>query len=334
MSSSSSETAQGHRLLAVREDVPGAVWRSLCERFWPAYERWFLKEGDAARPSLAQARASLARHMPALVPTWERLVELAGGGERVARFLSLYRPTPYLTGCSQAVWAGGEPVLVRNYDYAPALWEGTLLSTAWNGRRVVAMSDCLWGVLDGVNDAGLAVALAFGGRRVVGDGFGMPLILRYVLERAADADEAERVLRRLPTHMAYNVTVLDAAGRFFTAELSPDRPPEVHERPYATNHQHVRDWQEYADATASLERESYLAGRLADPHATSAVLVDAFLEPPLFSPHHRRGFGTLYTAVYYPRSGVAEYRWPGRVVRQSLAAFETFEIRLSFAGTG
>ncbi len=76
-------------------------------------------------------------------------------------------------------------MLVRNYDYHPALWDGVLLSSSWTGRRVIAMLDSLWGVLDGINEDGLAVSLAFGGRQVVGEGFGMPLILRYVLETCA-----------------------------------------------------------------------------------------------------------------------------------------------------
>ena len=59
-------------------------------------------------------------------------------------------------------------------------------------------SDGLWGLVDGMNDAGLAVSLTFGGRRVVGDGFGVPLILRYVLQTCATADEAGEVLARVP----------------------------------------------------------------------------------------------------------------------------------------
>lgn len=48
-------------------------------------------------------------------------------------------PAPHLSGCSQVAWVADEPVLVRNYDYAPELWEETLWRTAWHGRRVVAM---------------------------------------------------------------------------------------------------------------------------------------------------------------------------------------------------
>ena len=54
------------------------------------------------------------------------------------------------------------------------------------------MSDCLWGLLDGMNDAGLAVSLTFGGRPVLGDGFGIPLVMRYVLETCEDVAEARR----------------------------------------------------------------------------------------------------------------------------------------------
>ena len=68
--------------------------------------------------------------------------------------------------------------------------EGTWLSTRMNERRVVGVSDCLWGVLDGVNESGVAVSLAFGGKRTVGAGFGIPLVMRYVLEFASTTQEA------------------------------------------------------------------------------------------------------------------------------------------------
>ena len=71
---------------------------------WPAYRAWYLKEGSASRPDLATCRRALTRHMPELVPTYERLVELAGGDELAARLLSLYRPPGFVVGCSQGAW--------------------------------------------------------------------------------------------------------------------------------------------------------------------------------------------------------------------------------------
>ena len=82
---------------AIAEPQPGGQWHAHFERSWPGYRAWFLSEGDAERPTYLQGRRALAHHMPELVSTYERLVELAGGSDTAARFLSLYRPPPYLT---------------------------------------------------------------------------------------------------------------------------------------------------------------------------------------------------------------------------------------------
>jgi len=36
---------------AFAEPEPGPRWRALFDAAWPVYQRWYLKEGDAARPS-------------------------------------------------------------------------------------------------------------------------------------------------------------------------------------------------------------------------------------------------------------------------------------------
>jgi hypothetical protein len=171
---------------AVREHQPGAAWKARFDAMWPAYRAWYLKDGDAARPDYSTCRRALERHMPELVATYEAVVELAGGGDLAARLLSLYRPPGFVVGCSQGAWTRGAPVLARNYDYPVSRLEGIVCLTAWKDRRVIGMSDCLWGLLDGVNDAGLAVSLTFGGRREVGDGFAIPLVVRCLLETCAD----------------------------------------------------------------------------------------------------------------------------------------------------
>jgi predicted choloylglycine hydrolase len=266
--------------------------------------------------------------MPELMPIYERLCALAGGSDLSARFLSLYRPPPYISGCSQAVWRDGEPVLIRNYDYDPRLCDGLILDTAWSGGRVIAAIDCLWGCLDGMNEAGLAVSLSFGGRRAVGDGFGIPIVLRYVLEFCRTAAEAAEVLRRVPTHMAYNVTAIDRTGAFFTAQLAPDRPALIGQAPLATNHQGEIEWQRHADATASIERERFLSSLLSKPATSAPQLADAFLRRPLYSRAYERGYGTLYTAIYRPARGEVEYRWPEVSWTFSFAAFEEGVIRI------
>lgn len=315
----------------VEERLPGDRWRDLLKRTWPSYEAWFLREGDEARPGLEESAARLEQHMPELVPVWNRLVGLAGENERVARMLALYRPTPFLAGCSQAVWTRRSPMLVRNYDYDPSACEGTFLLSSWNGTRVLASSDCLWGALDGINEHGLAVALSFGGSPTVGDGFGIPLILRYILELCSTTEEAGDVLRRVPSHMAYNVSLVDRSGSYAVAHVGPGRATEIVRERVCTNHQGHVDWLEYARATASVERERYLNRKLRSRRLDAEELVGLFLGPPLYMSGHARGYGTLYTVAYRSDGGRADFRWPDSGVTQSLDDFEERELVIGFA---
>jgi predicted choloylglycine hydrolase len=116
--------------------------------------------------------------MRGLLPSYDEAREASGGGDLEAPCLALRCPSAYVTGCSQLVWIAEEPVVIRNYDHAPALCEGVPPNGAWNGRRFMAATDCLCGGLDGVNHAGLAASLTLGGRQVVGEGFGIPPIVR------------------------------------------------------------------------------------------------------------------------------------------------------------
>lgn len=296
---------------ALKEDQPGPKWQTVFEERWPHYREWFLREGEAARSSYATSVRMLRTHMPELIPAYERLVELAGGGDVAARMLSLYKPPPYLAACSQGAWIReGGPMLVRNYDYAPSRFEGDIWFTRMLERRVMGMSDCLWGLLDGMNDAGLAVSLTFGGRQVLGDGFGIPIVVRYLLEVCETVAEARAVLARLPYSLSHNLTVIDRDGGVLTAYLSPDREPIFSQIPAATNHQDTVEWPEQARVTRTIERERRIMDLLEEPAETVETFADAFLKAPLFSTSYANGFGTLYSVSYLPAIGRAEFRWP------------------------
>ena len=87
-------------------------------------------------------------------------------------------------------------------------------------------------------------AFSLRGRREVGDGFGIPIVLRYVLETCETVADARRALERIPIHAAQNVTLLDRSGAVLTAFVGPGRPPVFVSRPATTNHQDERDWPE------------------------------------------------------------------------------------------
>jgi predicted choloylglycine hydrolase len=294
------------------ETDPGAGFAAHWARVGPALERWWRSDGrDVSEDSVRESREQLRRHMPELEPAWESLVELAGGGAPAATVLALWNPPPFLTGCSQAVVPAGGPALLRNYDWDYRLFDATVAATGYLGRGVLGTEDCGWGLLDGVNDAGLAVSLTFGGRPQVGAGFGIPLVLRYVLQVCTDVEGAVEVLRRVPVHMSYNVTVTDPGGRVATVYVAPDRPATVTDAPAATNHQGVVEWLPYCEAIGSENRLRELHDALTEGEDVPAVTA-ALLRDPLYATRFEQGFGTLYTLVIRPVERSVSYHWPGR----------------------
>ena len=313
-------------LHAFEEDEPGDQIAAHLQATWPAIRRWW-NDGPGTRPSAAVSRARLEEHMPELVPLWQRLAAMLGDDPDAAAALALWNPPPFLTGCSQAAVLPGGPALVRNYDWDYRLFEAVVARTGYDGRRVLGMLDSLWGLLDGVNDAGLAVSLTFGGRPQAGEGFGIPLVIRYVLQTCANAEEAVRALRRIPVHMSYNVTVLDRGGSWSTVYLAPDRPANATNRSVATNYQGKVEWAPYAAAIGTVERHERLE-ELVTSGADVPGVVAACLQPPLYATRFGAGFGTLYTAEYRPAEGTARYHWPHHTWEHSLDHLEPGSIQI------
>ncbi|TVR41882.1 MAG: hypothetical protein EA392_01000 [Cryomorphaceae bacterium] len=307
-------------LNSVSEDQPGSKWKKLFEKTWPYYKKWFLSEGHVARPGYLTSISKLREYMPELMQVYESLCELAGGSDIASRYLSMYCPPAYMRGCTQLAWTLDGPALIRNYDYDPKLFEGVQLHTHWI-QPVIAMSDCNWGVLDGMNASGLAVSLTFGGRKIIGEGFGIPLVLRYILETCVTVKEASEVFKRIPVHMAYNVTLIDAQGAFSTVYLSPGSEPLFLQTHVATNHQQSIEWHEYATLSKTKDRKAYLEEALAEPHVSRAGIERKFFEPPLYQRNFDRHFVTLYTSSYDPVSLRTKVMWPHKTVFQSFEHF-------------
>lgn len=299
------------------------------EAYWPAYQKWMAK----AKPRInaRAAREKLAAHMPELVPAYDHLVERFGEASDIARFLTLYRPPPLVRGCTQAIWQGeGGPAMVRNYDHAPHLADGVVLHARWEGVRTVCMTDCIFGALDGVNEHGLCVALAFGGRQVSGDGFAAPLLVRYALQTCTTATEAAEAIARVPCYMTYTFVCLDKNGEHATVYAAPDRPSRIDHAIATTNHQGKVEWPQYAASCKTVERMHAARDLLAAPGQTLDGLARSFLRTPIYRTGYARGSGTLYTSVYTPGDHGLDLRWPNARMQQSIDAFEpgTVEVKL------
>jgi len=140
---------------AISEELPGPKWAGLFAEYWPFYRKWWLKEGEPARPTYAECRRALKAHMPDLIPLYEDLCDQAGGGDLAARFLSFYCPPPYLSGCSQAVWGGKEPVTLDTGESRTFLEDGdrlTLTGTARGDGFTLGFGECTGRVLPALKD--------------------------------------------------------------------------------------------------------------------------------------------------------------------------------------
>lgn len=289
---------------------PGAAVAEQFHRAWPSYRRWFLHDGEETRPSFADCRDAVRAWMPEIFDDYVAFVDAVGGGDLEARFLSHWCPPPLVTACSIAMMDVPAPLLVRNYDYPPQLSDALALRTHWSGRSVIGMADCGWGLMDGMNEAGLSVAISFGGRREVGHGFGIGLVVRYLLQVASTTQEAAALLADLPVQMSYNVAMVDAAGDRLVMHVAPDRPAVSSPFAFAANRQGQTDWPRHAEYCNTVEREDYLAAMLSFPLLGGPDAVAAFLRPPLYRPLIDSTWGTVYTTAYEPTTGVMTLLWP------------------------
>lgn len=301
--------------VARREDRPGGLWLAEFSAGRSEAERWYRDHGRGPPASAAACRGAIGRHMPELLPHYDQACALLGDDEEAHRIVSHWRPPAAPHGCTHAIWLGdGGPALVRNYDYPPDLVSPGILSSAWMGREVVAKAQRPWGgVTDGLNADGLAVSVALGGRVAVGEGFAVILMARYALETCRSVREAIAALVRLPIAASHNIVLLDRSGDHATLYLGPGREPAV-VRTLACANQQERP------GSASSERRLRAAQQALDePGMALPRLVDRFLQPPLHS--RRAAFPTVYTAVYRPAEGRADFVWPGEVWPQAIGAF-------------
>lgn len=308
----------------------GAKWKGLFDTYWSGYRTWFLSNTAENPPDLRTSQDAIKKYMPKMWATYEHLCELTNADPVIARFLTGFQPPAYISACAQAVIKADEIQLVRNYDYHPDLLEGTILLSKWNGHKVMGISDCLIGLVDGMNDAGLCVSLTFGGRKEVGYGFGIPFILRYVLEFCSNTAEAVKMLKSIPSHMSYNVTVVDKSGTSKTVMLAPDKAPLVTNDAFATNHQGIIDWPENARFNQTIKRYNFIKNYLKSKNIKAKELAKAFLHSPLYNTKFTEGFGTLYTSVYQPENLIMKVLWPNASIERNFDNFAEEEILIDY----
>ncbi|MDT0347616.1 C45 family peptidase [Streptomyces litchfieldiae] len=306
-------------------DARDGSWTApLLARVPEELDRWVPDEvrtpaGDAA------AREQFAEHLPELLPVLDLLVSQGEGQPGLTALLAEVGLRNPFRACSQIGGVAG--TLLRNYDWDLGEAERTIVSSTLL-RPVIGTAEGLWGLLDGMNDAGLAISLTYGGRPVHGPGFGIPVVLRYVLETCETVLQALAVLGRVPIATAQNVTVVDR-DEAVTVHLGPDIAPTRAADACATNHQHLPLPEEQARTSSTYRRLETVraAGESGDPDA----IVAALLRPPLHEYDEETGYGTMYTAAYRPAEGRVTYHWPAQDAwEQSFKAFDPGSRKITY----
>ena len=208
--------------------------------------------------------------MPELVPAWQRMVELAGGGDLAARMLTLCDTPPLITGCSQAVFPASRS-LVRNYDWDPTLLEGVILRTradaaarARHGRLPVGAARRR-STTPGSPSRSRSAAAARSAPASA-----MPIVVRYLLETCATTAAARAGSSRgCPCRSSYNLTIVDRERRRRSPPaLAPDRAPRSEPVAAGANHQgrsSGRSTRRRPPASSARPAAELLAGHADDP---------------------------------------------------------------------
>ena len=145
---------------------------------------------------------------------------------------------------------------------------------------------------------GLSVAIAFGGRPNVGEGFGIGLVVRYLLEFTRDVPEAIDALRRVPVQLSYNVALVD---RLVTAQSSTSHPivnlwsATTLSRPTVKGRPNGRPTLHSAQQSLAKKRCTRC---WRGPASLPLNSLSSFSWPPIYRPTAASTWGTVYTAVY------------------------------------
>ena len=306
---------------AVDYGKPGsATWSDRARSLWPSSVRSWADDSTWIPDLQTDALERFAEHLPELVPVLENLAN-ALEDPGAAAFLTQLTFKPFFVSCSQSSVAGA---LVRNYDFDPAMCERTIARTQYL-RPVIGVNEALWGMLDGMNDAGLAVSLTFGGRFVHGPGMCIAMVVRYLLETCDTVDEAWQRLQAIPISTAQNLTLVDRE-QAMSVHVGPDIAPTPADGVCVTNHQMEPVSERYEQDSHTLQRLAAVSAATAaawDSPEPVEQMVEALLRPPLYNVDLTSGLGTLYTAAYRPTAGRVSYIWPsGQRWEQSFAAFQ------------
>jgi predicted choloylglycine hydrolase len=167
--------------------------------------------------------------IPDLFDEMRGLAEAGGYDERVVYFYALsigIVPSCTVVAVSGAHTIDGKTLFGRNYDAGPEFADFTLYRTYPEGglAHIGCAYDLLVGREDGVNEAGLAIAVTgVHGHNTDEPGLWDHIPVRAVLDRCGTVDEAVTLLETLPHLWTKNFLVADKTGEIAMVEAAQQK---------------------------------------------------------------------------------------------------------------
>lgn len=132
-----------------------------------------------------------------------------------------------IRGCTAFAYSGGGRIIYgRNNDLPPCLREGSKseIYVPDNGNNFQITTSSFINGEEGLNEHGLAVAMTFvmTDLKKIRAGFNSCFLVRYLLEKADNTEQAISLLMNLPTASNCNILLADKSGSLAVAECTPD----------------------------------------------------------------------------------------------------------------
>ena len=124
-----------------------------------------------------------------------------------------------------ASFNGSDVVFGRNYDfyYSFKRYIESYLTFPKEGYKSLGHSDIFIGREDGVNEKNLAVAMTGVAEKSIKPGVNFPLIVRRILDKCANVEEAIATLSNAHFSTTSNYLIADEKGNMAVVEASPDK---------------------------------------------------------------------------------------------------------------
>jgi predicted choloylglycine hydrolase len=184
-----------------------------------------------------------------------------------------------------------------------------------NAYGSIANSDIMVGREDGMNEKGLAIAGSEVASKTVKPGIMHTLLIRGVLDRCSNVDEAVELLTKAKHARAYNYVIADKSGKFAIVEATPEATnAKIFNEGTAvtTNHFQSKNMGEFEDASKrpsdTLSRSKRVYGLI----NSKKGLLDHKTALKILSDHKENvcghtenvGFNTVWSTVFSPGEGV------------------------------